>query len=83
MEEAAKNAAAAIHKLCTKDNDEFCHERWEQEDQRCYRWTGLGGRVVAACKQRAADRRNLCVGNGGAPNPDEPPEYNPFVDYPR
>lgn len=83
MEEAAKNAAAAIHALCTKNNDEFCHERWEHEDQRCYRWTGLGGRVVAACKVRAANRRNLCVSNGGVPNPDEPDEYNPFVDYPR
>jgi RHS repeat-associated protein len=74
---------AVVHDVCTKNHDEFCHDRWEKEDQRCYRWTGLGGRVVAACKRRAADRRNLCIANGGKPNPDEPPEYNPFVDYPR
>jgi len=74
--------AIAIHEICKK-NDDFCHDRWEKEDKRCSQWSGLGGRVVAACKTRAADRRNLCVSNGGKPNPEEPPEYNPFRDYPR
>ena len=65
------------------DDDDFCYNRWEEEDTRCSQWINLGGRVVAACKERAAYRRGLCIGNGGKPNPSEPPEYNPFVDYPR
>jgi len=44
---------------------------------------GLGSRVVAVCKVRAADRRTLCMRNGGVLDPNEPPEYNPFVDMPR
>lgn len=66
---------------CT--DDEFCYMRWEDEDSRCYSWSGLGSRVVAACKTRAAIRRDLCIRNGGIPDPNEPPEYNPFVDFPR
>jgi RHS repeat-associated protein len=65
------------------DDDDFCYRRWDREDANCNQWSGLGERVVSACKTRAADRRNLCVANGGKPNPHEPPEYNPFVDYPR
>jgi RHS repeat-associated protein len=80
---AQDTAAAATRALTCSRNDDFCHERWEQEDQRCSQWSGLGTRVVAACKARAANRRNLCVSNGGRPNPEEPPEYNPFLDYPR
>lgn len=80
--DAAKRAAQAIHDACTK-NDDFCYDRWDKEDQRCGQWRALGPRAVAACRTRAADRRNLCVANGGKPNPNEPPEYSPFRDYPR
>jgi hypothetical protein len=73
---------AAGQALCPDKND-FCHKRWEQENQRCDQWSGLGKRAVRACKTRASDRRSLCISNGGTPNVDEPPEYNPFVDYPR
>ena len=82
LESAAQQAAQAIYNACTKNNN-FCYERWEKEDQSCSQWRGLGPRAVAACRTRAADRRNLCVANGGKPNPNEPPEYNPFKDYPR
>lgn len=68
---------------CRTKDDEFCFRRWEAEDTRCNQWVRLGNRAVYACKVRAADRRALCQRNGGSPNPDEPPEYNPFVDYPR
>lgn len=75
---------AAGRAFCPDDNsNDFCYKRWEKEDSRCWQWKGLGMRVVSACQSRAAHRRNLCKGNGGKPNPDEPPEYNPFVDYPR
>ena len=72
-----------IAKMCEDDDDDFCYKRWEQEDSRCWQWKGLGMRVVKACQSRAAYRRNLCNGNGGKPDPSEPPEYDPFVDYPR
>jgi len=64
------------------DND-ICYKRWLVEDAQCLEWRRLGWRVVSACKERAATRRNLCVRNGGRPNPAEPPEYSPFRDYPR
>jgi RHS repeat-associated protein len=68
---------------CRPKDSDFCHKRWEKEDARCSQWSGLGSRAVNACRDRASDRRTLCIRNGGSPNPDEPPEYNPFVDYPR
>ena len=73
----------AVGDMCQADPNKFCHDRFEKEDARCDRWKGLGPRAVAACKDRAADRRTLCIRNKGRPHPDEPPEYNPFVDYPR
>jgi RHS repeat-associated protein len=79
--ETAEAVVAAV-KQCTKDDD-FCYQRWEAEDTRCWQWRGLGMRVVAACKARAAYRRSLCMNNGGKQDPSEPPEYNPFRDYPR
>jgi uncharacterized protein RhaS with RHS repeats len=82
LEQAAHQAATAIYNACT-NRDDFCHERWEKEYQNCSQWRGLGSRAVAACRTRAADRRSLCISNGGQPHPDEPPEYNPFEDYPR
>lgn len=65
------------------DDDDFCYQRWEREDSACWQWKGLGTRVVKACQSRAATRRDLCIRNGGRPDPSEPSEYNPFVDYPR
>ncbi len=76
-------AAGSVIEYSCKDNNDFCYDRYEQEEARCYRWSNLGSRVVAACKDRAADRRALCIKNRGKPHPDEPPEYNPFMDYPR
>lgn len=81
--DAATKAADAVTQMCSEDDDDFCYDRWEREDAACGQWVNLDGRWVAACRQRAADRRNLCVGNGGVPNPNEPPEWNPFLDYPR
>lgn len=66
-----------------KDDDDFCYKRWEAEDSRCWQWRNLGMRWVQACRDRAAFRRSMCIANGGRPNPNEPPEWNPFVDYPR
>ena len=68
---------------CSSDDDDYCYKRWEKENLACWQWKGLGLRVVQACQKRAEDRRNMCVANGGKPNPDEPPQYNPFLDYPR
>jgi hypothetical protein len=50
------------------DND-FCYKRWLAEDAQCGQWRKLGWRAVSACKERASIRRNLCVRNGGRPNP--------------
>jgi hypothetical protein len=71
-----------VDRWCPRD-DEFCYRRWQQEVSDCAAWSGLGYRVVRACEDRAADRHNLCVRNGGLPDPLEPPPYNPFRDFPR
>ena len=84
IHDALINAVDTIVDWCTDDeDDDFCHTRYDQEFARCFQWSRLGARVVAACQTRAADRKTLCIRNGGRPNPEEPPEYNPFVDYPR
>jgi hypothetical protein len=49
-----------------------CYDRWQAERGRCGGWPKQwrGG-----CKERARNRFQLCVGNGGRPRPDEPPEW--------
>ena len=77
--------SALIASSSNADTEEcdICFTRWESEDSACNAWSNLGSRVVRACKVRASDRRNLCVANGGTPDPMEPPEYSPFLDLPR
>ncbi|MEG7522170.1 MAG: hypothetical protein M3H12_03605, partial [Chromatiales bacterium] len=61
---------------CRDDDDDFCYRRWEREDSACGTWKAKSGiRAVKACQYRAADRRNLCVNNGGETDPDGPGEY--------
>jgi hypothetical protein len=61
------------------NNGNECYEREDAERGRCYRreqdyahWDFL-----QACLKRAAERRNLCVRNGGRFPPSEPPEWGP------
>lgn len=70
-------------KECPPDDNDHCYRRWERENSACNAWKNIGDRAVQACRERASNRRNLCVANGGAPNSLEPPEYNPFHDFPR
>jgi RHS repeat-associated protein len=73
----------AIDKVCGNDPD-FCYNRWQSEFGRCWQWKRpFGMRWVRACQDRARYRMQLCVANGGRPDPNEPPEWSPFRDYPR
>ncbi|WP_241688432.1 RHS repeat domain-containing protein [Pseudoxanthomonas composti] len=59
---------------------ENCQRRYEEEAARCETWRGRGPRGESerwyyACLSRAANRRNLCTGNGG-PTGEEPPEWS-------
>ena len=61
-----------------KNDTEYCYEREADETKRC--WDRKEDYVYPdflynGCLVRAKDRRNLCVKNGGKPNPDEPPEW--------
>ena len=72
---------SVVEDICMTNSD-TCYEIWEKEDARCNIWRGKGSkadpnRLYRACKQRAADRRNLCIQNGGKPNPLAPPEWGP------
>jgi hypothetical protein len=60
-------------------DDEDCYDRWQRERDRCdnIREQLREPRYLKACYERANDRHNLCVGNGGKPNPNEPNEYGP------
>jgi hypothetical protein len=56
---------------------EDCHDRWEREDARCVKFRPWNDDWrFAACKERASNRRNLCIANGGRPDPEEPAEYD-------
>jgi RHS repeat-associated protein len=71
-----------IDKVCREDPDR-CYDRWQEESAKCVIWGSLGSRWVRACRERARNRFQLCVSNGGTPDPDEPPEWSPYNDYPR
>jgi hypothetical protein len=60
-------------------DDENCFDRWQRELERCRDIREQLGepRYLNACYERANYRHNLCVGNGGKPNPNEPNEYGP------
>lgn len=59
------------------DDDDFCYDREDQERKRCSNWESYKDwGAVQGCLQRAAIRRDMCVRNGGAPHPDEPPEWS-------
>jgi RHS repeat-associated protein len=57
--------------------DDYCYNRWSKEDSDCNNWSYLGSRAVAACKSRAAYRRNLCYRN----SPTEPDVWDPILDW--
>jgi hypothetical protein len=58
------------------DGDD-CYDRWEREDARCKQFLPFKDkRYFGACKERASMRRDLCVRNGGRPDPAEPREYD-------
>ena len=79
-ESAGRALEDAYNSICLSQSD-ACHERFDEEAGRCERWRGRGpsndpNRWQFACKSRAANRRNLCVGNNGQPSADEPPEWS-------
>lgn len=63
-------------------NEDDCLDRWEKEVARCERFRPFGFRYYNGCRDRARDRHNLCIRNGGKPDPNEPDEYS-FNDIPR
>jgi len=67
---------------CPPNDDDFCFNRWEAESAKCVIWGSLGSRWVRACRDRARYRFQLCVQNGGTPDPSEPPPWTPSEDYP-
>lgn len=64
------------------ENEDYCYNRWEKEDARCGQFLPFGVRYYRACKDRASARRDLCIRNGGRPDPNEPDEYD-WRDIPR
>ncbi len=76
-QKAAKNAGKALtQESCPEDR---CYTRWQSERGRCFARfpRGADPRFRQGCLDRAQDRFTLCVGNGGFPNPNEPPEWGP------
>jgi hypothetical protein len=59
------------------DEDEDCYARAAKEEDRCWaRNEDYAHRdFLHGCLERAVRRRNLCVSNGGRPDPMEPPEW--------
>lgn len=55
----------------TNDCDAYCYTRWDVETAAC-----SSSKNYSGCIERANIRRNLCVGNGGQPSDDEPPEWS-------
>jgi hypothetical protein len=62
--------------------DDYCHDRWEKELEYCEQFRPFGYRYYKGCTDRARYRHNLCVRNGGKPDPNEPDPYG-WNDIPR
>ena len=61
------------------DECDDCVKDWEKEQNRCWRWKGMGSnddpnRWVRACEERASERLVLCYKNGGS-MPSDPKEW--------
>ncbi len=65
-----------------RGDDDYCSDRWDKEVARCEQFRPFGYRYYKACTDRARDRHNLCVRNGGKPDPNEPDQYD-WNDIPR
>lgn len=63
-------------------DDDYCYDRWDKEVARCEQFRPFGFRYYKACTDRARDRHNLCIRNGGRPDPNEPDQYT-WNDLPR
>ncbi len=60
-------------------NTDHCHDRWAAEQARCWqRRDDYAHRdFLGGCLERARTRDQMCVGNGGTPDPNEPKEWGP------
>ncbi len=61
------------------DDDDYCTDRLSAEMSRCDKRIDDYAHqdFLAACKQRAKHRWDLCNRNGGRPHPNEPNEWGP------
>jgi hypothetical protein len=57
------------------DCDAYCYTRWDIETKAC---SSRSVKNYSGCIERANNRRNLCVSNGGQATDDEPPEWGPL-----
>jgi hypothetical protein len=62
-----------------KDDDDYCYERYLAEMARCAERKDdyAHADFRPACEDRATTRRDMCVRNGGRPDPREPREWGP------
>ncbi len=62
-----------------RGNDDYCYDRLQDEERRCYERSNdyAHGDYLAACKERAKKRWEMCIANNGRPNPNEPKEWGP------
>jgi hypothetical protein len=60
-----------------RNDREDCIDRHEAEEDRCYarKQDYADWDFLSACRERAANRRNMCSQNGGQPDPSEPSEW--------
>jgi hypothetical protein len=58
-------------------DEQDCHGRYDAEYARCNQFLPFNDKGhYRACTDRASARRNMCIRNGGKPDPNEPPEYS-------
>jgi hypothetical protein len=79
---ATRSLRGLLDLILKNSKNDACYDRYEEEIRRCEqsRWQVAHPDYTHGCKERARDRYNLCIRNGGTPNPDEPPEWTPGPD---
>jgi len=79
---ATRSMRGLLDFILRNSKNDACHDRYDDEIRRCEqsRWQVAHPDYTHGCKERARDRLNLCIRNGGEPHPDEPPEWTPGPD---
>lgn len=80
MTARARERGKAVSRTTNSSNDpgDYCSDRYLEEEKNCFkrRHEYADPSFLNACRDRASERRGMCVSNGGSAHPKENPEWD-------